>query len=339
MARFALIVLTCALFACSTAAPQLVGAWRIEDVDGGGVIDSSRIEITFAPDGGVSGQSGCSSFTGRYVQNHASIDIGALASTRRACAAEALMLQEARVLHALDSVATASLEADGALVLSGPPPTRLLLRRIDAAPAPIAVSGEVYFLERVALPPDAVVRVTAEDVARMDAPAVTLARVEAPATAGPPFAFALEIPREHIAQHAHVAVRAQILSGYAILFSSTERHSVALDAAQAPLRIRVSPVEAASGAGGMPVTPALDTYVCAGERLRIALEAGAAFVMFADGELLRLERVHAPGGEDPEAPRLFTNGRVTLRQEIEGAAGPIVSFARGRAAFSPCERT
>ncbi len=338
MARLALIVLACALLGCATTAPQLAGAWRIEDVDGGGVIDSSRLEITFAPDGGVSGQSGCNAFTGRYTQNGASVDIGPLASTRRACA-EALMLQEARVLQALDAVTTASLEADGALVLTGAAPARLLLRRMDeTATARIAVSGEIYFLERIALPPNAVVRVTAEDVARVDAPATMLARVETPATAGPPFAFALEIPRDQLAPHARVAVRAQILSGYAILFTSTEHHGVALDGAPAPMRIRVFPVEAASGAGGHPVTPPQQTYVCGGERLRIAFEEGAAFVTLEGGESLRLDRLRAQGGDDPEAPRLFSNGRVTLRLETEGTSGPIVSFARGRAAFVTCQR-
>jgi hypothetical protein len=129
-------------------------------------------------------------------------------------------------------------------------------------------------------------------------------------------------------------VRAQILSGPAILFTSTEYHGVAFDGA--PLRIRVSPVEAASGAGGRPVTPTPSNYTCGGETLRIAIEEGAAYVTLAEGETLRLERLHAAGGEDQETPRIFTNGRFTIRQEIDGARQ--VSFARGRAAFLPCVR-
>lgn len=329
------------LGACNTPASVetgIIGSWRIEDVDGGGVIDSSRLEIQFDADGRISGHAGCNTFTGPYALDAAAIDIGPLASTRRACA-EALMLQEARVLSSLDAVASLMQTADGAIVLTGPAPARLLLRRLDYAPPADAgsahvVTGEIFYVERIALPPDAVLRVTVQDVSRMDVAAPTLAQVEAPAANGPPFPFRIEVPRDGLTPQSRVAVRAQILSGYAILFTSTEHHGVAFDGAQ--LRIRVSPVEAASGAGGRPVTPTPTSYACGGEALRIAFEEGAAYLTFADGETLRLERLRAAGGEDREAPRVFTNGRLTIRQEIEGARQ--VSFARGRAAFLPCVR-
>jgi hypothetical protein len=46
-----------------------------------------------------------------------------------------------------------------------------------------------------------------------------------------------------------------------------------------------------------------------------------------------LQRLNAQG-TDPEAPRIFTNGRMTFTQEIEG--GRAVTFARGRMAPVPC---
>ena len=332
------------LGACNTPASVetgIIGSWRIEDVDGGGVIDRSRLEIQFDDAGRVSGHAGCNAFTGPYTRNGAAIDIGPLASTRRACTAEALTLQEGRVLRSLDAVTAVAATDDGALVLTGPAPARLLLRRMDDAAAvdaaaPLVVTGEVFFLERIALPPDAVLRITVEDVSRMDAAARTLARTETPASNGPPFRFRIEAPRDGLSPQSRVGVRVQILSGAALLFTSTEHHGVALSGAQAPLHIRVSPVEAASGAGGRPVTPTPTTYICGGETLRIAIEEGAAYVTLADGGTLRLERLRA-AGEDPEAPRLFTNGRMTIRQNIEGPE-PRVSFARGRAAFLPCTR-
>lgn len=108
----------------------IVGSWRIEDVDGGGVIDRSRLEIRFDADGLLSGHAGCNTFSGTYTGNGGTIDIAALASTRRACA-EALMLQEARVLKSLDAVVGLLQTVEGAIVLSGPAPARLLLRRMD----------------------------------------------------------------------------------------------------------------------------------------------------------------------------------------------------------------
>ncbi len=346
MIRTVLLAALAMLAACATPAPEMaiVGAWRIEDVDAGGVIDSSRLEVTFGADGRVSGHAGCNTFSGGYTRTGATIDIGPLVSTRRACAAEALMLQEARVLGSLEAAVAVAWSPDGALILSGPTRSRLLLRRMDGAPsaeaiAPLTVSGEVYFLERIALPPGAIVRVTAQDVSRMDVAAPTLARVDAPAANGPPFAFRLDIPRGQLTPQSRVAVRAQILDGSALRFTSTEHHGVALDGPQAPLRIRVSPLPEApgTGAGGLPITPSPQTYVCGGQTLRIAIETGVAFVTFADGQLARLERLPATGGQAPEAPRLFTNGRFTLRQDGEGGSAP-VAFARGRAAFLPCIR-
>ena len=229
----------------------IIGSWRMEDVNRGGVIDSSRLEIQFDANGRVFGHAGCNTFTGRYTRNRAAIDIGPLASTERACA-EALMFQEARVLRSLDTVTTIASQADGAVILDGPAPAHVLLRRMDEAPAAEArsapiVTGDVFFLERIALPPDAILRVTAQDVARMDAPAPVLAQVEASAAKGPPFAFRLSVPRERLTPRSRVAVRAQILSGAALLFTSTEHHAVTFDGA--PLRIRVSPVAASSSAG------------------------------------------------------------------------------------------
>lgn len=111
----------------------IIGSWRMEDVNGGGVIDSSRLEIQFDASGRVFGHTGCNTFRGRYTRNRAAIDVGPLASTERACA-EALMLQEARMLRSLDAVTTIASQADGAVFLNGPVPARLLLRRMDEAP-------------------------------------------------------------------------------------------------------------------------------------------------------------------------------------------------------------
>lgn len=239
------------LGACATSAPTeppIIGSWRIEDVDGGGVIDSSRLEVRFDGAGRVSGHAGCNTFTGPYTHTGAAINIGPLASTRRACAAEALTLQEGRVLRSLDAVTTFAATADGALILSGTAPTRLLLRRMDDAAdagSPNVVTGEVFFLERIALPPNAVLRVTVQDVARMDVAAPTLAQIETPAVNGPPFAFRVDVPRDRLTPQSRVAVRAQILSGSALLFTSTEHHGVTFDGA--PIRIRVSPVAADGG--------------------------------------------------------------------------------------------
>ena len=55
-----------------------------------------------------------------------------------------------------------------------------------------------------------------------------------------------------------------------------------------------------------------------------------------DGSLVTLRRLKS--GSDPEQPGAFSDGRVTFVQEIEGAGGPRVLFARGRMVPAPCTR-
>jgi heat shock protein HslJ len=77
----------------------------------------SRIDITF-DDQRAAGSSGCNSYTGGYVLDGTTLDIKALAVTRKACA-PALMAQEAEYLRILDAVDTAERSGD-TLRLSGP---------------------------------------------------------------------------------------------------------------------------------------------------------------------------------------------------------------------------
>lgn len=108
------------------------------------------------------------------------------------------------------------------------------------ANAPLRVAGEVFYLERIALPPGAVLRISVQDVARADAAAVILAQEDQPAVNGPPFAFDIKVPRDKITPQSRVAVRAQIMTGQKLMFTSTEHHPVTLDGPQPPIRIRVS---------------------------------------------------------------------------------------------------
>jgi hypothetical protein len=55
----------------------------------------------------------------------------------------------------------------------------------------VHVEGRLVYLERLALPPSAVIRVDLRDTSRADAPARTLATQTIPASQGPPFAFSL----------------------------------------------------------------------------------------------------------------------------------------------------
>ena len=103
--------------------------WVVEDLNRGGVIDNTRLTLTFGADGKVSGSTNCNRFNGTFTATATSVSFGPLAMTRRACTGEALSLQQRKYMDALGGVITWTIEADGALVLTGDAGERVLLRR------------------------------------------------------------------------------------------------------------------------------------------------------------------------------------------------------------------
>ena len=103
------------------------GPWLVEDINGGGVIDAARLDLTFA-DGRVSGKSGCNSYGGDWQQNAATIKLGPFRVTRMACA-PAVMVMEGKFLAALEAVTIVSFEKSGAALLKAPDGRVIKIRR------------------------------------------------------------------------------------------------------------------------------------------------------------------------------------------------------------------
>ncbi len=104
------------------------------------------------------------------------------------------------------------------------------------------LDGEVFYLQRMALPPSATLSVTLQDVSLADAPAQVLARQSGPVTGQVPLPFQLNYDPRQIQPGHRYAISARIESQGQLLFISTEQHSVQLDGKDPqPLRIRVNP--------------------------------------------------------------------------------------------------
>ena len=119
---------------CSTEPSEGAGPlqrgreWVVEDVEGRGVIDGSRVTLSFSADGRVAGLSGCNNYSGGYELAGDQLRITEpLAVTRRLCP-PALMTQEERVLAALTGDLGVTTDSTGALVLTGSAGSSLLAR-------------------------------------------------------------------------------------------------------------------------------------------------------------------------------------------------------------------
>lgn len=105
------------------------------------------------------------------------------------------------------------------------------------------LQGEVFYLQRMALPPTATLSVSLQDVSLADAPAVELARQQGQIEGQVPLSFRLDYDPAKVQPNHQYAVSARIELDGKLMFISTERHSVKLDGSDPqPLRIKVDPV-------------------------------------------------------------------------------------------------
>lgn len=106
--------------------------WIVEDLDGGGIIDRSRISIGFsAEDSRAYGLGSCNRFTGGFTLTGEGLSFTHPAATMMACA-PALMAQEQKFFGILQAVTNFDIDATGALILSGSGGTMKAYR--DTAP-------------------------------------------------------------------------------------------------------------------------------------------------------------------------------------------------------------
>jgi heat shock protein HslJ len=96
--------------------PQLAGVnWKVTSFNNNrhavvGVLGQSSITMSFK-DGTVAGSAGCNSFHGKYSTEGSKLEVGPLATTRRACE-EPLMTQEREFLAALASAVKWSIDGN-----------------------------------------------------------------------------------------------------------------------------------------------------------------------------------------------------------------------------------
>ncbi|PSS49006.1 YbaY family lipoprotein [Pseudomonas sp. BBP2017] len=106
-----------------------------------------------------------------------------------------------------------------------------------------SLDGEVFYLQRIALPPAATLSVSLQDVSLMDAPAVTLARQNGPVKGNVPLPFHLTYDPAQVKPGHRYAISARIELDGKLLFINTEHHGVTLDGNdQQALRIKVDAV-------------------------------------------------------------------------------------------------
>lgn len=101
--------------------PDLGGSrWTVVSIDGSAPVRGDEpLSVEFGVDGRVSGNAGCNGYSGPYIREEATLRIGELLSTRRACADEDRQRQETRVLAILQGESELRRERDDRISLRG----------------------------------------------------------------------------------------------------------------------------------------------------------------------------------------------------------------------------
>lgn len=109
--------------------------------------------------------------------------------------------------------------------------------------AKISLNGEVFYLQRIALPPTATLSVSLQDVSLADAPAVILDEQNGPVKGQVPLPFHLSYDPAQVKPGHRYSVSARIEVNGQLMFITTEHHAVQLDGSDLqPLKIRVDAV-------------------------------------------------------------------------------------------------
>jgi copper homeostasis protein (lipoprotein) len=102
----------------------------------------------------------------------------------------------------------------------------LAFNLVQAAPAAAQVKGTATYRERIALSPDAVFEATLEDVSKADAPAVVVGSIRLQKPGQVPIRFEIPYDAARIDQSHNYAVRARILVGQQLLFTTDQVYPV-----------------------------------------------------------------------------------------------------------------
>lgn len=146
LCSFAFIISACAGDAIRTmehtqdpqAPSGLIGAvWQVEDIDSGGIIDSSHVTLQLSGEGRINGNTGCNQYFGSVNVGPGTFQVDIAGSTRRACV-PAIMHQEQQFLQALHDVRRYDMDEEFLRLYdeAGVQRLRLIRSREDPAGAP-----------------------------------------------------------------------------------------------------------------------------------------------------------------------------------------------------------
>jgi len=216
--------------------------WRLTEVSGVPT-NSTKPYIEFdETTQRFSGYGGCNRISGNFQLNRSSIKFTQPISTMRACLDTELQIVEGRFFRNLTQVDRFHVEDDVLGLYSRERPS-LTFKAEPTGTSEAHVRGTIKYLQRIALPRDAIVKVTLADVSRADAPAVTIAeQTIKPAGRQVPFVFDLRYDPNRINQTGRYVIQARITNAGKLIFINTDSYPVITGGNPSSVEVIVRPV-------------------------------------------------------------------------------------------------
>jgi uncharacterized lipoprotein YbaY len=177
-----------------------------------------------------SGDGGCNRISGGFVLAGSSLRFSRIISTRRACLSTEVQQVETNYLKALEHTNGFQIQDDTLRFSSGRTTILVFTAKatgVDGAGVQARVVGTITYLQRVALPPDAVIEVRLLDVSRADVPALTIAETMFRLSERQvPIEFALEYDPRRIDKRHRYTIQARIIQSNRPRFISARPYPV-----------------------------------------------------------------------------------------------------------------
>lgn len=185
-------------------------------------------------------------------------------------------------------------------------------------PGQVTASGELFFLERIALPPGAQVRIQLRDTARVGAPALVLAQQEFAAGTGGPYPFSISAPTNVVPENARLTLFAQVLAGNRLLFITDTSNPVSATGPNAPMSIRMVSATASAVSRPPQTTPPITTMPVTPAPTTDAVYPGYSTTPAAPSSPTSSTPTLA-GGPGTPTPTSYRCGSETLQVAFDGA--------------------
>lgn len=181
------------------------------------------------------------------------------------------------------------------------------------------IGGKALYLERMALPSDAVFEVALEDISLMDAKSITLGSTTVSPVGQVPIYFEIKFNKEDIKKNNTYSVRAKITAGGKLLYVTDTANLVFKGKDDSKLKLIMKRVKSADGTGEpMVLMQGMYQYMADAAFFKECI-TGRKFPVLFEKDNVALEHAYLKNNKEAGALlKIEVEGKIVQRPKVEG---------------------